>query len=60
MPLRWLALIIAIAMFALPATRSQAAERLALVVANSTYKDAPLGNPVLDARLIRPALGGKW
>ena len=56
MQLRWLVLVTAFAVFALQAAPAQADKRIALVVANATYKDAPLGNPTVDARLIEPAL----
>ncbi len=34
------------------------APRVALVIGNSAYKDAPLANPVNDARLIAETLRG--
>jgi len=41
-----------------PATASAADRRLALVVGNNNYKNAPLLNPVNDARLVAKTLQG--
>jgi uncharacterized caspase-like protein len=39
-----------------PSTPAVAGRRVALVIGNGNYKDAPLGNPVNDARAIAQAL----
>ena len=51
-----LVLITAFALGAVQSTFAQSHKRIALVVANASYKDARLDNPSLDARLIQPAL----
>jgi formylglycine-generating enzyme required for sulfatase activity len=51
--LGWLAMAVAVAWLA-PATAAQS--RVALVIGNSAYAEAPLANPVNDARLIAETL----
>jgi hypothetical protein len=51
-----LVLITAFALGAVQSSFAQNHKRIALVVANASYKDAQLDNPSLDARLIQPAL----
>lgn len=53
---RLLCLLVLLCACALPAA---AAKRIALVIGNGSYKDAPLKNPVNDARAMAEALKGQ-
>ncbi|MBI3512684.1 MAG: caspase family protein, partial [Proteobacteria bacterium] len=54
-----LALLVSVAAAAQPARAPAAAEkRVALVIGNGAYKEAPLKNPVNDARAMATALQG--
>ena len=48
-----------LALLSVSAVPAWAAKRIALVIGNGSYKDAPLKNPVNDARAMAEALKGQ-